>query len=117
MKQLNNVILTAAVALSAVAFAPAYAQHDQHAQHAQHGEHAAAPAELTDGEIKKVDKEGGKLTIKHGELKNLNMAAMTMVFRVQDPTMLDKVKVGDKVRFTADKMNGNTTVTHIELAN
>lgn len=117
MKQLNNVILTAAVALSAVAFSPAYAQNNQHAQHAQHGEHAATSAELTDGEIKKIDKEGGKLTIKHGELKNLNMAAMTMAFRVQDPAMLDKVKVGDKVRFAADKMNGNTTVTHIELAN
>jgi Cu/Ag efflux protein CusF len=120
MKQLNNVILTAAVAFSAVAFSPAYAQdnqHAQHAQHAQHGEHAATSTELTDGEIKKVDKEGGKLTIKHGELKNLNMAAMTMAFRVQDPAMLDKVKAGDKIRFAADKVNGNTTVTHIELAN
>ncbi|AXA91364.1 copper-binding protein [Massilia sp. YMA4] len=116
MKQLNNVILAAGVALSAVAFSPAYAQHDNHAQHAQHGEHAAASVELTDGEIKKVDKDGGKLTIKHGELKNLGMAAMTMVFRVQDAAMLDKVKVGDKVRFAADKVNGSTTVTHLEPA-
>lgn len=112
MKQLNNVILAAVAAISAVAFSPAHAQHDQHAQH---GEHAAASAELTDGEIKKVDKEAGKLTIKHGELKNLNMAAMTMAFRVQDASMLDRVKVGDKVRFAADKVNGGTTITHIEL--
>ena len=112
MKQLNNVILATVAAISAVAFSPAHAQYDQHAQH---GEHAAASAELTDGEIKKVDKEAGKLTIKHGELKNLNMAAMTMAFRVQDASVLDKVKVGDKVRFAADKVNGSTTITHIEL--
>ncbi len=71
---------------------------------------------MTDGEIKKVDKETGKVTIKHGEIKNLDMPSMTMVFRVKDSTMLDKLKAGDKVNFSADKINGNITVTEIEAA-
>lgn len=114
MKQLNNVILATVVAISLAAFSPVHAQS---AQHAKRGEHAAAPAELTVGEIKKVDKEAGKLTIQHGELKNLNMPAMTMAFPVQDAAMLGKVKVGDKVRFAADNVNGSTTITHIEPSN
>ena len=78
----------------------------------------AAPAKLpmTDGEIKKVDKDSGKITIKHGEIKNLDMPGMTMVFRVKEPAMLDQVKAGDKVNFSADKINGNITVTKIEAA-
>lgn len=71
---------------------------------------------MTDGEIKKVDKEGGKITIKHGEIKNLDMPGMTMVFRVKEPAMLDQVKAGDKVNFSADKINGNITVTKIEAS-
>jgi Cu(I)/Ag(I) efflux system protein CusF len=76
---------------------------------------AAAQSAMADGEIKKVDKEGAKLTIKHGELKNLGMMPMTMVFRVQDPAMLSKVTVGDKVRFVADKVNGALTVKSLEI--
>ena len=68
------------------------------------------------GEIRKVDKDAGQLTIKHGELKNLGMQAMTMVFKVKDPAMLEKVKAGDKVRFVADKVGGALTVTAIEPA-
>jgi Cu(I)/Ag(I) efflux system periplasmic protein CusF len=71
---------------------------------------------MTDGEIKKLDKESGKVTIKHGEIKNLDMPPMTMVFRVKDPSMLEKVKVGDKINFSADKINGNFTVTEFESA-
>ncbi len=71
---------------------------------------------MADGEIKKVDKEGGKVTIKHGEIKNLDMPGMTMVFRVKEPAMLDQVKVGDKIIFSADKIKGNITVTRIEAA-
>lgn len=77
---------------------------------------ANAQTALSDGEIKKVDKDAGKLTIKHGELKNLDMPGMTMVFKVQTPDMLDQVKQGDKVRFAADKVNGALTVTAIEVA-
>ena len=79
---------------------------------------AAAPtvqsAEMTDGEIRKVDKETKKITIKHGEIKNLDMPGMTMVFQVKDPALLDKVKAGDKVKFTAEKTGGAIVVTDIQ---
>jgi Cu/Ag efflux protein CusF len=71
---------------------------------------------MSDGEIKKVDKEAGKLTIKHGELKNLGMPGMTMVFKVKSPAMLGKIKEGDKVRFVAEQVAGALTVTAIEAA-
>ena len=74
----------------------------------------ATSAELTDGEIKKVDKDAAKLTIKHGELKQLDMMPMTMVFKVQDKAMLSRVVAGDKVRFAAEKINGTLTVTAME---
>ncbi len=71
---------------------------------------------LTAGEVRKVDLDAKKLTLRHGELKNLNMPGMTMVFQVKDPAMLQNVKPGDKVRFTAEKINGAFTVTAIEAA-
>jgi Cu(I)/Ag(I) efflux system periplasmic protein CusF len=71
---------------------------------------------MTEGEIKKIDKDLGKVTIKHGEIKNLDMPPMTMVFRMKDAAMLDKVKVGDKINFSAEKLNGNFTVTKVEAA-
>ena len=77
---------------------------------------AAAPAEgtMAEGEVRTINKEAGKITLKHGEIKNLDMGAMTMVFQVKDPSMLDKVKEGDKVNFTAEKVRGQFTVTGIE---
>ena len=77
---------------------------------------SAAATEMTDGEIKKVDKDTKKITIKHGEIKNLEMPGMTMVFQVKDPAWLDQVKAGDKVRFKADKINGAIVVTEIQPA-
>jgi Cu/Ag efflux protein CusF len=71
---------------------------------------------LSDGEIRRVDKEAKKLTIRHGPIPNLNMESMTMVFHVKDPAMLDQVKAGDKVKFAADKIGGQYTVTKIEAA-
>ncbi|MGE3376484.1 MAG: copper-binding protein [Vicinamibacteria bacterium] len=75
-----------------------------------------ALAQLADGEIRKVDKDAGKLTIRHGEIKSLDMPPMTMVFRVQEPAMLDAVKAGDKVKFDARKVGGQYVVTTIEQA-
>ena len=76
-----------------------------------------APAgDMAEGEIRKVDMDTKKITIKHGEIKNLDMPGMTMVFQVKDPALLDKVKVGDKVRFTAEKAGGAIVVTDIQLA-
>lgn len=69
---------------------------------------------MAEGEIKKINKDTGKITIKHGEIKNLDMPAMTMVFKVKDPAMLDQVKAGDKIKFVADKINGALTVTEFE---
>jgi len=70
----------------------------------------AAPT-MVAGEIRKVDQDAAKLTIKHAELTNLGMPPMTMVFKVQDKAMLTQVAAGDKVRFAADKVGGALTVT------
>ena len=72
-----------------------------------------AQAPDAEGEVRKIDKAQAKITLKHGEIKNLDMPPMTMVFRVADPKMLDSVTVGDKVRFAAEKQGGNYTVTAI----
>lgn len=75
---------------------------------------AAAP--LTSGVIKKIDKEQGKITIKHGAIVNLGMPGMTMVFHVSDPKMLDSATEGDQIKFVAEKVNGALTVTRLEKA-
>ena len=72
---------------------------------------------VADGEVRKVDKDAKKLTIRHGPLPQLDMpTAMTMVYRVKDPAMLDQVKPGDRIRFVADKIGGQFTVIRIEQA-
>lgn len=63
----------------------------------------------------KIDESAGKITLKHGPIKKLDMdEGMTMVFRVQDPAVLKTVKVGDKVKFDADRVNGQITVTTLQ---
>ena len=78
----------------------------------------AAPLtpDLVDGEVRKVDKDAKKITLKNADIPNLEMPAMTMVFQVKDPTMLDTVKVGDKVRFKAQKTGGAFVVTELQSA-
>lgn len=78
--------------------------------------HAQPPSGLTAGEVRKVDKLAGRLSIAHDAIENLKMPKMTMAFRVKEPGMLDKVKEGDKVRFAAEKIDGRYTVTHIETS-
>jgi Cu(I)/Ag(I) efflux system periplasmic protein CusF len=75
----------------------------------------AQPA-LTAGEVTKIDKGAGRVTLKHGEIKNLDMPPMTMAFRVRDAKMLDGVAVGDRVRFAAEKLDGQYTVTSLSKA-
>jgi Cu/Ag efflux protein CusF len=82
----------------------------------QAGHQAATSVELTDGEVRKIDREAGKITLRHGELKNLGMPPMSMVFRVKDAAMLDQAKVGDKVRFAAERVNGAVTVVQLRAA-
>ena len=72
---------------------------------------------MTEAEVRKVDIEAKKITLKHGEIKNLGMPPMSMVFQMKDPSMLEKFKAGDKVQFTADSLNGAMTVMSIEPLN
>ena len=76
-----------------------------------------AQAPMVNGQVTKIDEAAGKITLRHGPIKKLDMnEGMTMVFRVQDAALLKQVKVGDKVRFDADRINGQITVTKIEKA-
>jgi Cu(I)/Ag(I) efflux system protein CusF len=93
---------------------PAAAQQQDHSAH--HATGASKAADMVDGEVRKVDKEAKKITLKHGQIKNLDMPPMTMVFQVTDPAMLEKVRAGDKVRFTVEKVDGAYTVTALEAA-
>lgn len=72
--------------------------------------------QMTEGEVRKVDKDAGKITLKHGPIQNLEMPAMTMVFRVKEAAMLDRVKPGEKVKFEVEKVGGQFVVTRIEPA-
>ena len=76
----------------------------------------AQATDMSSGEIRKVDKTASKITIQHGEIKNLDMPPMTMVFQVRDPALLEKAKAGDKVRFSAEQKEGAIVVTAIEAA-
>lgn len=80
------------------------------------GDAAAGALPASEAEVRKVDTAAGKITLKHGEIRNLDMPPMTMVFQARDPALLGKVKAGDKVRFTADKVNGAYTVMSLEPA-
>jgi Cu(I)/Ag(I) efflux system protein CusF len=82
--------------------------------HAQSATPAAAEASaMSDGEVRKIDAPNGRITLKHGPIANLDMPGMTMVFRVQPPSLLKSVKVGDAVKFHAESINGALTVTAI----
>ena len=101
---------------AAAVFAPAaYADSGNQNKKAAAGATQASGA-MAEGEVRKVDKEAKKITIKHGPLQKLDMPAMTMVFQVKDPAMLDQVKAGDKIKFDAEKVGGAFTVTKIEPA-
>ena len=108
---MKPILTTLALGLSLSLGTPAWAE----VQHADHGGATHATAMLSEGQVKKVDKAQGKLTLKHGPLGNLGMPAMTMIFRVKDAAMLDQVKPGDRIRFLAEKVDGVITVTKFEV--
>jgi len=117
MKSTNSIFLVS------VAIAVAYsvnASADDHMAHGNaHGamlQPAAGNADLTEGEVRKIDKAGKKITIKHGEIKNLGMPGMTMVFSVSNPAMLDRVRAGERIRFKAEQSEGALVVSEIRLA-
>ena len=109
-----NTHLKTLLTISALALlAPVAAMADD-AHHKPAAAAGAAAADMTDGEVRKIDMEGGKLTLKHADIKNLDMPGMTMVFVVKDKAMLDKLKTGDKVKFKAVNDAGKFTVTEIQ---
>ena len=79
----------------------------------EQGTTASTPAAMTSGEVRKIDTEAGKLTLKHERIGNLNMPPMTMVFRVKEKSMLDTVQAGDKILFKAIDNNGVLTITEM----
>jgi Cu(I)/Ag(I) efflux system protein CusF len=116
MKIAKIVTHFAAATFALTAFNSAMAQsHD-------HGNHVAAAVAgqettMSEGEVKKVDKDTGRLTIKHGPLENLGMPGMTMVFGVKDASTLDALKTGDKIKFVAEKLEGRFVVTQLAVQN
>lgn len=122
MTTLHCCIIRCAIA-AAIGMAPALAPAQGAGGAGKAGEATAAPgtapasvAEMTEAEVRRVDIAGAKLTLRHGEIRNLDMPPMTMVFRVRDPKALEGLAVGDRVRFTAEKVDGNFTVTSIDKA-
>ena len=111
MKGLMFAVLMVAGVASGAAFAD-----DKHHKGGAMKDAAMKDAAMTDAEVRKVDKDAKKITLKHGEIKNLDMPPMTMVFRVKDDAMLDNVKAGDKVKVAIDKVGGQFTVMKIEPA-
>lgn len=109
-------LITTALLL-AFAAAPALAQPKAEEHTAHHpARAAAASADMAEGEVRKVDKGAKKITIKHGEIKSLDMPPMTMVFQVKDSALLEVLKVGDKIRFAAEKTATGYAVTEARPA-
>jgi len=75
---------------------------------------AATAAHAVDGEVRKIDRNQAKVTIAHGEIKSLDMPAMTMAYRARPPSLLEGLAVGDRVQFSAEKVDGQYVVTAIE---
>ena len=99
-----------ALAITALAGNPVFAQMNM--DHGKMGM-AAAPG-MTDGEVRKIDKDAGKITIKHGEIKHMEMPGMTMVFVVKDKALLDKTAIGAKIQFLVMSESGQMVVTDIQ---
>lgn len=120
-KALLSIPLAASLVLlaagPALAQAPAATASDSHSSHHPAATAAPAPqAELSEGEITRWDPRTLRLTLKHGEIKNLEMPPMTMVFRVADASVVGDLKPGDKVRFRAEQVSGAYHVQRIEKA-
>ena len=107
--------LLALTSIASLLFLPgSYAAGDPSADNAAGTTSAESGQAMTAGLVKKIDKDAGKVTIRHGPLENLGMPKMTMVFRVKDPAMLDRLKEGDKILFVAEKVDGAFTVMSFE---
>lgn len=110
MKHIKYVAALSALAWGIALPLGSHAQSTPSAPQAQ-----SAPADsMTEGEIKKIDADAGKLTIKHGPIRNLDMPGMTMVFAVKDKSLLASVKPGDKVKFVVVREGGKMVVTELQ---
>lgn len=115
MKNVKSFILISALFLGASpAFAASHAGAPMAKDDAKKTMPTAAAADLADGEVRKIDKENKKITLKHGVIKNLDMPGMTMVFGIKDAAMLDNLKAGDKVKFKAEQAGSAIVVTDIQ---
>ena len=108
MEPVMRPILSLLIALAL----PAYAQHNHHAMSPA----ATQSAPLADGTVKKIDKAAGEVIIQHGQLDSIGMPPMTMAFGVADKAWLNKLKAGDRIRFTAEMKGGNPVVSRYEMA-
>lgn len=107
--------LITATGMSLTMLSPAIAQMD-HSKPMDHGKPASQQEmPMTDGEVRRVDQETGKITIKHGEIKNLDMPPMTMVFTAPDKALLNGVNVGDKVKFAVKSEKGQMLLTSLKV--
>jgi len=114
---MKNPLATIATLASLAAAIPVYAAggHDAHGSAGESHHHRSADASpMSEGTIRKVDPAAGKLTIAHGPLVNLNMPAMTMVFRLGNTTLLGQLQVGDRIRFVAEQVDGALTISSLE---
>lgn len=115
MNIIQSLVVSAALTAASLTSVAAFAQAGM--DHSKMGDMKMdLSKDMTDGEVRKVDKAAGKLTIKHGDIKNLDMPGMTMVFQVKDKAMLNKVKTGDKIKFKVVLENGKMVVTNIQAA-
>ncbi len=114
--RLYALLATLLLTLAGAAHAQSNTSHDAH--HTTPAAPAASTATnglpTAEAEVRRIDLQAGKVSLKHGDIPNLDMPPMTMVFQVKDATWLQQIKVGDKVRFTADKVNGAYTVMSLE---
>ena len=118
MTKFSAAIFAVAFAASPLACADSNQGKKAHGAHSSAGQGTSAPSgAMAEGEVRRVDKDAKKITIKHGPLEKLDMPAMTMVFQVRDPAMLERVKPGDRIRFEAEKVAGGYAVTRMEPAN
>ena len=108
--KLRAILSAGALAFTAFAINPVFAQTNM--DHAKMG--MAATPGMTDGEVRKIDKDAGKITIKHGEIKHMDMPGMTMVFVVKDKALLDKTAIGAKIQFMVMSESGQMVVTDIQ---
>ena len=107
---MKQIVFAAALAIAAL---PSLAQHTGHGAPRPS---AAAAGELADGEVRRIDKARGTVLLKHGEIKSINMGAMTMSFKLQDPKMADQLKEGDKVKFAVEPKGEDLLITSIRKA-